>query len=60
MQNKGTINTYIKKKKLSKYKTKDSHKVTKEEKKIGKEEKIPAITDPKQLSAISTYILILP
>ena len=41
--------THIKKKKQSKYNTKDSHQITRKEDKRGREEKSPAIRNSKQL-----------
>ena len=46
---KTTIDTHIKKKKQTKYYTKDRHQVIREENRRGREEKRAKITNPKQL-----------
>ena len=43
------MDTHIKKKKQTKYNTKDSYQITRKENKRGREEKRPKITNPKQL-----------
>ena len=47
---KSIIGIHTQKKLESKHNSKDSHQITREENKRGKEEKIPAKTNPKQLT----------